>query len=447
MLMSGGDFLVVTIAAYIGFSIFAKSGYRAFVEHHLWGMAPLVGLFVAIIMYFSDSYALDRTAYRRSVLAVLASGAIGILIVVMLVSEDLLTSRRLYVTSLASTTVCLILWRSALDMFAKHHVARRVIILSNTQIGEILAREIEDRHHLGFRLVDFVPAEQRSRAVGESHSSGHIDYLPSFIDSMIRDGRPLTIVVDAIDSLPLTPEQLLQMRARGIGIKDCESFYELTTGKLPVRELRQSWLVLAPGYVRERWRMAAKRLVDLAAACTLLVLTLPIALIAAIGLKLGSPGPIFYQQDRVGMGEVVFRIFKFRSMCVDAETRTGAVWAAQRDPRITRVGRLIRLLRIDELPQLFNVIKGEMSLVGPRPERPEIVARLVRTIPLYNHRHSMRPGLTGWAQVCYPYGATVEDAREKLCYDLYYIKNWSLMADLQIMSRTLKVVLYGRGAR
>lgn len=147
------------------------------------------------------------------------------------------------------------------------------------------------------------------------------------------------------------------------------------------------------------------------------------------------------------MGGLVFRIFKFRSMRVDAETRTGAAWAALRDPRVTRVGRVIRLFRIDELPQLINVIKGEMSLVGPRPERPEIVTRLIPAIALYNHRHSMRPGITGWAQVCYPYGATVEDAREKLCYDLFYIKNWSLLLDLQIMLQTVKVVLYGRGAR
>jgi len=179
----------------------------------------------------------------------------------------------------------------------------------------------------------------------------------------------------------------------------------------------------------------------------LLVLTLPIALIAAIAVKLDSPGPIFYQQDRLGMGGQVFRIFKFRSMRVDAESSTGAAWATPRDPRVTHVGRLMRLLRIDELPQLFNVIRGDMSLVGPRPERPEIVARLVPTIPLYNHRHTMRPGITGWAQICYQYGATVEDAREKLCYDLYYIKNWSLFLDLQIMLQTMKVVLYGRGAR
>ena len=233
----------------------------------------------------------------------------------------------------------------------------------------------------------------------------------------------------------------------GIGVNDCESFYELITGKLPVTELRHTWLVFAPGFTRRRWSLAAKRLTDIVSGCALLLLTSPISLITAIAVKLDSPGPVFYQQDRVGLGGLVFRIFKFRSMYVDAEAKTGAIWAAQRDPRVTAVGRFIRRMRIDELPQLMNVIRGEMSLAGPRPERPEMVANLSRTIPLYSHRHSMRPGLTGWAQVCYPYGATVEDATEKLGYDLYYIKNWSLLLDLQIILQTMKVVLYGRGAR
>ena len=449
VLMSGGDFLVATIAAYICFAIFSRFGYPISGEYHLLRIAPLVGLFFVVPLYFTDSYSLEREDYARPVVAILASGfsLSGILLIVMLRSEGIFASRRLYIISLTITTICLILWRLALDVFSKSHVARRVVILCNTQIGRILAREIEERRHLGYRLVSFVPTEQGPRAVGETHSPGETSYFPASFDTLLSEGGPLTLVVDASESLPLVLEQLLKMRAMGIGVNDCESFYELVTGKLPVSELLYSWLAFAPGFVRKRWSVAAKRLADIVVGCALLVLTLPIAVIAAIAVKVESPGGIFYQQDRVGMGGLVVRIFKLRSMYVDAETKTGAVWAAQRDPRVTAVGRLIRLLRIDELPQLINVIKGEMSLVGPRPERPEIVAKLMLTIPLYSHRHSMRPGLTGWAQVCYPYGATVEDAREKLCYDLYYIKNWSLLLDLQIMLQTVKVVLYGRGAR
>jgi sugar transferase (PEP-CTERM system associated) len=454
--MSGGDFLVASLAAFMCFAIFSRSGHPTGAELALWEIAPqweiasLVGLFFAIVMYFTDFDALERKDVGRSVFAVLAGGAVslsGTLILVMLLTDAVLTHYWLCVTSLTVITICLILWRLALDLFVKSHVTRRVIILGNTQIAKILAREVEERQYLGYRFLGFVCPDQGGAAVGESPSLGQTSYFLASLDGLLTDSRPLTLVVDAAEGLPLGPEQLLRVRAMGVSVNDCESFYELITGKLPVKELRHSWLVFAPGYVRGRWRVSAKRLIDIIAALALFVLTLPIALIAAIVVKLDSPGPIFYQQDRLGMGGQVFRIFKFRSMRVDAETSSGAAWATVRDPRVTHVGRLMRLLRIDELPQLVNVIKGDMSLVGPRPERPEIIARLIPTTPLYNHRHTMRPGITGWAQVCYQYGATVEDAREKLCYDLYYIKNWSLFLDLQIMLQTVKVVLYGRGAR
>jgi exopolysaccharide biosynthesis polyprenyl glycosylphosphotransferase len=239
----------------------------------------------------------------------------------------------------------------------------------------------------------------------------------------------------------------MKWRVRGVEILDCESFYERITGKLPVSDLRETWLLFAPGFMRQKWRLLVKRFVDIVTAMVLMICSFPIAALTAMAIKLDSAGPLFYSQNRVGLQGQVFRIWKFRSMRSDAEQPTGATWAVIGDPRVTRVGRIIRRLRIDELPQLLNVLFGDMSLIGPRPERPEITADLNRSLPLYDYRHSVRPGLTGWAQVCYPYGATVEDAREKLCYDLYYIKNWSLTFDLQIMLQTVKVVLYGRGAR
>ena len=447
--MSGGDFLVASSAAFLCFVALSHFGYLTAGEYHLWRAAPLAGLLFIIPMYLSDAYSLEREDYLRTVVAILASCFSLVLIISLAMHRNisLLATRRLYIISLAVITVCLILWRFALELFAKRHVARTIVILGNTRIGKILRQEIQERWRLGYRLVYSESSEQRSRAVGENISAGQVHYLPAFFDNLIRDSRPLTLVVDAAESLPLAPEQLLKMRAMGIGINDCESFYELITGKLPVTELRHTWLIFAPGFARRRLSVAAKRLIDIVLSCTLLVLTLPISLIVLVAVKLDSRGSIFYQQDRVGLGGVVFRIFKFRSMYVDAEAKTGAIPASQNDPRVTAVGRLIRRARIDELPQLINVIRGEMSLVGPRPERPEIIARVHHAIPLYSHRHSMRPGITGWAQVCYPYGTTIEDTTEKLCYDLYYIKNWSLLLDLQIMLQTMKVVLYGRGAR
>lgn len=457
MLMSAGDFVVATLVAYTCLAISGGVTHSTDAEYHLHEMAPLVGLLFVILMYFFDSYGVDCTNSTQSMFAILASSVLslsGIPIIVALSSDRLLADGELYpirlLASLTFTTFSLVLWRLALGHFAKNHVAHRVIICGNTQIAAALAREIEQRRYLGYRLVGFAHTDQVSHSVGESflpeQSNGFACAMFS-PDVLIAQGPPLTLVVDGAERLPMTPEQLLKMRAMGIGVNDCESFYEQITGKLPVGELRHSWLAFAPGYGRQRWRIIVKRTIDIVAGLALLVLTLPIAVVAAIALKLDSAGPIFYRQDRIGTGGILFRILKFRSMCFDAEAKTGVTWAAPRDPRVTAVGRVMRRLRIDELPQLLNVLKGDMSLVGPRPERPEIVARLIRTIPLYAHRHSMRPGITGWAQVCYPYGATVEDAKEKLCYDLYYVKNWSLLLDLQIMLQTLKVVIYGRGAR
>jgi exopolysaccharide biosynthesis polyprenyl glycosylphosphotransferase len=206
-------------------------------------------------------------------------------------------------------------------------------------------------------------------------------------------------------------------------------------------------LVFAPGFIRSPSRTLFKRLVDIIGAVMIGVLSLPISVIAAIAIKLESPGPVLYSQDRVGLRNRVFRVYKFRSMRDGAEESTGPVWAAQNDPRATHVGRILRRLRLDELPQLFNVLRGDMSLVGPRPERPELVRELAQALPLYDYRHCVRPGLTGWAQISSPYGASVEDSREKLSFDVYYVKNWSLAFDLQIMIETFKVMMLGRGAR
>jgi exopolysaccharide biosynthesis polyprenyl glycosylphosphotransferase len=233
----------------------------------------------------------------------------------------------------------------------------------------------------------------------------------------------------------------------GNEVIDLESFYERMTGKLPVALLRETWLVFAPGFVRSRLRAFLKRTIDIAGTIAIGLVFLPVALVAVLFIPLESRGPVLYSQQRVGLDGRPFLLYKFRSMRDGAEHETGPVWAAVDDARVTRLGRLIRRFRIDELPQLFNVLRGDMSLVGPRAERPEMVAELSRKLPLFDYRHSVRPGLTGWAQICWPYGASLDDARDKLCYDLYYIKNWSLVFDLQIIIQTPKVMLFGRGAR
>jgi sugar transferase (PEP-CTERM system associated) len=242
---------------------------------------------------------------------------------------------------------------------------------------------------------------------------------------------------------------LLDCRLAGIDVTDVVSFLERETGRVRIDVLNPSWLIFGQGFKRGSIRLQSARVFDLLAALTLLVLSCPCMLITAVAIKLedGWRAPLFYQQERVGFAGRVFRLLKFRSMRVDAEVAGEALWAKKNDARVTRVGAVIRKLRIDELPQILNVLKGEMGLVGPRPERPQFVQQLTEKIPYYVERLSVKPGITGWAQLCYPYCASELDALEKLQYDLYYIKNGNLLFDIAILVQTAEVVLMGKGAR
>ena len=238
------------------------------------------------------------------------------------------------------------------------------------------------------------------------------------------------------------------MRARmhGLRIYDLTDFYERFLFKLPILSLRDRWLILAHGFdlLHHRVDLRAKRVIDVILSFVLILLLSPLMLITACAIKFDSRGTVLYRQVRTGLNGVAFTLYKFRTMIEDAE-RSGSRWAEPNDPRVTRVGRLLRATRLDELPQLWNVLLGQMSFIGPRPERPDFSTKLEAAIPYYDLRYLVKPGITGWAQVLYPYGSSVEDAREKLQYDLYYIKNYSVLLDLVILIRTLRVVLLGRG--
>jgi len=246
-------------------------------------------------------------------------------------------------------------------------------------------------------------------------------------------------------SMPL--RQLLDLKASGTKVYDLNTHFEKTLGQIRIDFLNASWLIFGDGFNQGEWRTAVKRVFDVFSASILLLGTAPVMLVTALLIKLESPGPVLYRQERVGQNGRLFSIAKFRSMRTDAEKDGKPVWAAANDNRVTRVGGVIRKLRIDELPQLLNVLRGDMSLVGPRPERAFFVEQLTQEIPFYALRHSVKPGVTGWAQVRYPYGATVEDSLQKLQYDLYYVKNHTLFLDLVILMDTVGVVLTGKGAR
>jgi sugar transferase (PEP-CTERM system associated) len=269
--------------------------------------------------------------------------------------------------------------------------------------------------------------------------------LPSMAQRLGVDEIVVALTERRAGSMPL--RQLLDCKASGTKVYDLNTHFEKTLGQIRIDYLSASWLIFGDGFNQGAWRTAVKRVFDIFCATTLILLTAPIMLVTAVLIKLESAGPVLYRQERVGQNGRTFSIAKFRSMRTDAEKDGKPRWASANDDRVTSVGHIIRRLRIDELPQLLNVLRGDMSLVGPRPERPFFVDQLTQEIPFYALRHSVKPGVTGWAQVRYPYGATVEDSQEKLQFDLYYVKNHTLFLDLVVLMETVGVVLTGKGAR
>ena len=269
---------------------------------------------------------------------------------------------------------------------------------------------------------------------------------PRDIVRLVREHGVNRIIVGLADRRGRLPiEELLEAKLQGVRIEEPETMYERLTGKIMLDELKPSWLIFSDGFRARRVTRAVKRGIDVALALVGLALAAPLMILTGLAVRLDSPGPILYAQERVGEHGRVFTLYKFRSMRADAERGTPDVGRATRDDRVTRVGRFIRLTRLDEMPQLWNVLRGDMSFVGPRPERPFFVEQLAEAIPFYRQRHAVKPGVTGWAQVKYRYGASIEDAREKLRYDLYYIKHMSIIFDLTIVFDTIKVILVEEG--
>lgn len=332
-------------------------------------------------------------------------------------------------------------------MFESDALSDSVLILGTGQTAQQVAREMLRRAPLGYRVTGFLGehrAEVGRRLVNPS-VVGTVADLVRLVDEL-----KVTLIVVALENrrgkLPVA--ELLRCRVAGVRVEEAPSFYENLTGKILLRNLRPSWLVFSPGFNKPRLLRSSKVLVELLVASALLVLTAPLMGFLALLIRMDSPGPVLYGQERVGEKGRRFRLYKLRTMRMDAEAKSGPVWAADGlDPRVTRVGYWLRKTRLDELPQLLNVLRGEMSFVGPRPERPHFVEQLEKVIPYYRERHGVRPGITGWAQTNFRYGATIEDTEQKLQFDLYYIKHMSLVLDFVIAVKTLKVVLFGKGAR
>jgi sugar transferase (PEP-CTERM system associated) len=323
---------------------------------------------------------------------------------------------------------------------------RRVLVLGKGRQARRIAGLVEAGHNEYFLPVSFVDVRSPITATRSEVN----DWSATDSDDLLQLARRhgvSEIVVATDDRRGLPVRQLLHCKLSGIKVTDFLDFWERETRTVDLDALKPSWLFYSDGFRCGPIDEILKRTFDIVVSLSLLVFTLPLLAMTACLIKLESAGPILYRQERVGLNGGIFTILKFRSMRVDAETDGGPRWAAKRDPRITRVGAIIRKLRIDELAQVLNVLRGDMSFIGPRPERPFFVAELARAIPYYEERHWVRPGITGWAQINFPYGASTEDARRKLTYDLYYVKNRSIFLDALILLQTARVIFWNQGAR
>ena len=321
---------------------------------------------------------------------------------------------------------------------------RRVLVMGAGQRAARLGR-LAANPGAGFIVVGHVDMGDVARVVPTAIPR---DAIPDLIGHVTALGANEVVLALEERRKALPVDDLLRVRTTGVHVNEISTFLERETGRVDLRSINPSWLIFSDGFSSgQRLSSLGKRVFDLAFALLLLVLTGPLVVLTAITIKLESRGPAFYRQTRVGLYGAPFDCIKLRSMRTDAEMPGQAVWAARDDPRVTRVGRVIRTLRIDELPQLWTVLKGEMSFVGPRPERPSFVEELARDIPYYAERHVVKPGITGWAQINYPYGASLDDARQKLEYDLYYAKNYTPFLDIVIILQTIRVVLFPDGAR
>ena len=321
---------------------------------------------------------------------------------------------------------------------------RRLLVLGAGKRAQRI-KELEAKPGSGFVVVGYIAMNENKRVIPEAINRDAIYNLADFVVKMGASEVVLALE-ERRNAIPL--DDLLRIKTTGVHVNEISSFLERETGRVDLDSVNPSWLIFSDGFSSGR-RLSgiAKRLFDVIASSILLAATMPIVILFAILVKLESKGPAFYRQIRVGLFGQPYSVLKLRSMRSDAEVEGNAVWASLDDPRITRIGRFIRKVRIDELPQTWNVLKGEMSFVGPRPERPEFVADLEQQLSYYAERHMVKPGITGWAQVNYPYGASIEDSRHKLEYDLYYAKNYTPFLDILILLQTIRVVLWPEGAR
>ena len=448
-LVEGGIIFVSVLASFAVLERTNATGVLNFEDAIVRGF--VVAFFCQSCMYMLDLYDLRQSQSRGEIFfsLIFAIGfvCIGIGLVSYIVPGFGVAGDMYYLTILF-VAVFLLMWRVAFDFFLSRIASREnILILGTAEVARMVAKEIKARERLGFHLVGFVTPKQ-SDGIKPNPIGKILGNYPE-LEKLVKDHEVRRVVVAISERRGEYPiREMLDIRVAGCKVVEWPDFFESLSGRIPIDDLSPSYFIFSKGFRKSPLLLFSRRLISALVATVALIILLPLLLVVAIIIIIfDSPGPVFYSQDRIGQNNKIFRIYKFRSMKPDAEKNGEAQWAKNDDLRITRVGRFLRLWRIDELPQVYNILRGDINLVGPRPERPEFVNELEKIIPYYSLRHTVKPGLTGWAQVMFPYSATIEESKEKLQYDLFYIKNLSLKLDLLIIFSTIKIVILGRGAR
>ncbi len=445
LLLIIGDVLVAILSVYAG-SFVRYGTVEPFDEAQLQRVSLFIFITVAV-SYLLELYNLAKHTRKREILLRILLGVV-ISFVAVTVAYYLIHVTIFFrgmFMALLTTYGCLqFLWHVAYrSVMNSTRLARKVLVLGTGPLAKKIGELIQSTNHQHV-LSGYLNPTSESVTVPVHAIVGN----GGGIVEAIKKEKAQKLVVSLSERRGKFPVQdVLSCKFSGIEVVDAPSFYEELTGKLLIENINPSWFIFSNGFKINSTMKFYKRIFDIICSLTGLIFTLPLYPVIAVLIRMDSKGPIFFKQVRVGEMEKDFMLYKFRTMRMDAEEGTGAVWAQTNDPRATRIGKILRKTRVDELPQLYNVLKGEMSFIGPRPERPEFVEKLRATVPYYSERHFVKPGITGWAQIRYPYGASAQDALEKLRYDLYYIKNMSIVLEMTIMLETVKVMLFGRGAR
>ena len=438
---------IILLSVVTSFLMLHGRGTPIVTMEEVFARALLITFFCQSCMYLLDLYnfrllrTFGEVLFSLGITVGVACIGIGLLSYAM---PNFAVAGSMYYMSMALASSSLLLWRMLFELYIIRLAPRENILVMGTgEVAQKIGEEIRKNERLGFKLKGFI----------DTHSGGAVPTLKILgssdkIESIIKEhniNRVIVAITERRGEYPV--KELLALRVSGCPVTEWPDFFEKLSGRILIDNLAPSFFIFNEGFKKSALVLMLRRMLSCAAAAVLLILLFPLFIIAAIAIKLDSPGPVIYSQVRVGRNGKLIRIHKFRSMRQDAESGNKAVWAVVNDPRITRVGNFIRKTRIDELPQLINVLLGDLEFVGPRPERPEFVEKLQNQIPYYTLRHTVKPGLSGWAQVMFHYCGTIDESKEKLQYDLFYIKNMSLKLDIFILFHTVKIVLLGRGAR